>query len=425
MTEETAEEIKPEIIIANYYADNFRGFKNQTFSLRPVNFLVGENSSGKSSLIYLISLFSSQQFWMQSDFEVEDFNISRFDDVCSHQSEDNTFRIGKISNGMTVFIEFKKKRGYPRPTAVLFSAGSNTSFGVEEANNNWIFIDKSSASTSIDDFMKMKNDVNHGNSVKITLPSTDNLFAVIMLMLGRTIKTQSPNENDEYQKLFVSFWDGMSNSTSIAPIRARPKRIYEGDNKKRTTEGDHIPYVLKRLYSQTKPKNANLEKFGQESGLFNGISLKTYGDDEDSPFSLNIILGKGEFSLLHVGYGVSQVLPIILDMERSAKGKLMLIQQPEVHLHPRAQAQLGEYFYSNRNDSTLVIETHSDFLIDRFRQKIRDSGYICSQVIFFIRQDGFNNVFNLKINEAGQYPEEQPKAFREFFYDETLNNLGI
>lgn len=423
--ENSNEQKNSEIDLATYYADNFRGFSNQTFELQLVNFLVGENSSGKSSLIYLMSLFSTTSFWMQSDFEVEDFNISRFDDVCSRHNGDETFRIGRVSKDSVVFAEYKNKRGYPRLNAVLFSSGNRSFFGIEDAGNNWLFYYEENTAKSIDDFYRIKKTVLDSEKSIVAIPGPDNLFALIMLMMNRKVNSSKDLIQQEVQTLFLSLWEGISNTISIAPIRARPKRLYEGDNKKRTTEGDHIPFILKKIFTQAKPKTTKLEKFGSESGLFDGISLKRYGTDDDAPFSLNVVFGEKEFSLLHVGYGVSQVLPIIMDLDRTAKGKMMLVQQPEVHLHPKAQAQLGDYFYRNRNDSILVIETHSDFLIDRFRQKCRDEGAVKSQVIFFSRKENINRICNLVIGESGQYPEQQPSEFREFFYNESLNNFGI
>ena len=79
------------------------------------------------------------------------------------------------------------------------------------------------------------------------------------------------------------------------------------------------------------------------------------------------------FNLVDVGYGVSQALPILVDtLQRPAADEVFLLQQPEVHLHPRAQAELGSFFVSQAGKKRrFVIETHSDYLVDRVRMEIR------------------------------------------------------
>lgn len=76
--------------------------------------------------------------------------------------------------------------------------------------------------------------------------------------------------------------------------------------------------------------------------------------------------------------------------------------------------------------SKFLVETHSDFIVDRFRQQVSlkklDKS---SQVLFFERKKDKNVVRMIPILENGQYSEKQPKSFRDFFYNEALKNLGI
>lgn len=99
-----------------------------------------------------------------------------------------------------------------------------------------------------------------------------------------------------------------------------------------------------------------------------------------------------------------------------------------MHLHPRAQAALGEFIYDSVKLSAhnFLIETHSDFILDRFRLKILNSKFkIESQVLFFERTKKGNIVTAIEIEENGQYAENQPKTFRDFFITEELNLLSI
>ena len=103
--------------------------------------------------------------------------------------------------------------------------------------------------------------------------------------------------------------------------------------------------------------------------------MKRKGQKESDPFQIEIKSSSRAFNLVDVGYGVSQVLPIVVDVLQEPKDTTFLLQQPEVHLHPKAQAELGSFLATlgKEQHKRFVIETHSDYLIDRIRMDVRDS----------------------------------------------------
>jgi len=106
------------------------------------------------------------------------------------------------------------------------------------------------------------------------------------------------------------------------------------------------------------------------------------------------------------------------------------LQQPEVHLHPRAQAALGEVILELAAEygAGFFIETHSDYLIDRFRLRLHEKDptpSLSSQVLYFEREDGMNKVHAIPILSDGRYDESQPEGFRSFFIHEQLSLLGL
>ena len=68
------------------YMHNFRGFNDTALSLANVNFLVGENSAGKSSVLALINLISSADFWFSQNFNSPDYEFGAFRDIVSAAS---------------------------------------------------------------------------------------------------------------------------------------------------------------------------------------------------------------------------------------------------------------------------------------------------------------------------------------------------
>ena len=97
---------------------------------------------------------------------------------------------------------------------------------------------------------------------------------------------------------------------------------------------------------------SDLEEFGRKSGLFDEIFIKRLGRHEFEPFQMEVRKWgrrpkrrKGaKRNLIDVGYGVSQVLPLLVELLDPNGSSLLLLQQPEVHLHPSAQAALGSLF---------------------------------------------------------------------------------
>jgi predicted ATPase len=133
-------------------------------------------------------------------------------------------------------------------------------------------------------------------------------------------------------------------------------------------------------------------------------------------------------NISNVGYGVSQALPLVVEFLDKEKNATFAVQQPEVHLHPRAQAALGDLVYQlaiDRNHS-FFIETHSDYLIDRFRLAMRrGKPQATAQLLFFQRTDNGNEAISVPISSDGKYPQNQPRELRDFFVKEESRLLDI
>jgi predicted ATPase len=131
-------------------------------------------------------------------------------------------------------------------------------------------------------------------------------------------------------------------------------------------------------------------------------------------------------NLTDVGYGVSQSLPIIVQSILRSGSDFLLLQQPEVHLHPRAQAALGSFFVRQvaKNNRRFVIETHSDYLLDRVRQEIA-SGFLMPHqvsILFFDKPGLETTIHHLSLDENGNILDAPP-FYRRFFLEEEMNLL--
>ena len=130
-------------------------------------------------------------------------------------------------------------------------------------------------------------------------------------------------------------------------------------------------------------------------------------------------------NLKNVGYGVSQVLPIIMEMLTS-KGEYFCVQQPEVHLHPRAQAALGDFMFKNASEyrNTLFLETHSNYMINRFRIATSKSAKSMeSQILFFKRTKRGTVIEIIPIDKTGQLIGDYVDDYMSFYIEEEMNML--
>ena len=129
---------------------------------------------------------------------------------------------------------------------------------------------------------------------------------------------------------------------------------------------------------------------------------------------------------MDVGFGVSQVLPALAALFRADGPPMFLLQQPELHLHPSAQAALGSLFCRTAEAGRqLIVETHSDYILDRILLDVRDKRTALKpddvSILYFEREDQDVSIHSIRIDEGGQVLDA-PKGYRRFFKDE-LNRV--
>ena len=404
------------------YLDNFRGFSKQLIEIRNVNFLVGENSTGKSSVLMALNTLSYPGFWLNLDFHSGDeTQLYSFEDLVSVEAKDKTsFRIGKLYNNeeeVSFLFEFKNFFGRPAIASGIIEKDENLFiYYLEKEQVKYKVIRNQKLSLDMLEALT-ENELNELETISIY---TTNIPPVILLQM---CEHAISNKKEAFPSRFPTF-----DITPIAPIRSKPKKTYDEPGIVENSEGDHIPYEIRRIFKEYPNFFQNINNFGIRSGMFKKIDIKEYGKTDDAPFRMNFVLNKKPINISNIGYGVSQVLPILYNIYTKNNTNIT-IQQPEVHLHPRAQAALGDIFFDlskGKSKNRLIVETHSDYIIDRFRQKQRKSPVKSDvHVLFFLREKGENKIFTINIDDNGNYDENQPKEFREFFINEGLENLGL
>lgn len=444
------------------YVDNFRGFENTYIPLSKVNFFVGENSTGKTSILSLINLLHDSSFWLKHEFNNDDVKLGFFHEIATKNKSDEYFKIGLFNHLFNsknnkieysgVLLKFFNNRGIPTllESSYISSEKKQNIISKIAKNGNSIQYKLLSEDFSdmlpLDIFKKWILTVNSEiekagfNSIK-SHRSFPRCSPFMKSLIGAYIEEVNDKEKKSKHSAFGTIFDEFmefnfsGNLCWVAPIRAKPKRTYDSYDVSISSEGEHAPYLLKKMLSAKKSESKKqaidlINSFGAQSRLFDSIDIKNYGSGYLSPFEIDVVLEENFFKIHNVGYGVSQVLPIIVDILGRNEMDIFAIQQPEVHLHPKAQAAFGEFLYkvTSTYNKNFIIETHSDYLIDRFRLNIyknKGNNSVDSQVIFFERNGRGNETHIIEINENGQYSDEQPESFNEFFIKEELELLEI
>jgi len=119
-------------------------------------------------------------------------------------------------------------------------------------------------------------------------------------------------------------------------------------------------------------------------------------------------------TIADVGFGVSQLLPIIVQCIISEK-KNIIIEQPELHIHPRLQADLGGLLAESylQNGNRFIIETHSEHMVLRMQKLVREKKLKPEDVaiIYVKRGENGSTVERLRLDEDGDFIDEWPGGF--------------
>ena len=423
------------------YIENVRSFAGQyEIPIKPLTILVGENSAGKSSFLGIVHSVLSVQFpSTRQSFSSPPYELGSFDDIATYKGgkygRASSFTVGIEKEGVaTNRAIFVNDRGQP----VLSNFSSKTNIGNLDIKFSR---DQISGNVSLNRHGSRKADkfsfeIPTRGEMQLSQGALFNLILAGAFAKERNDKSTFQliaHRHELVHKLvsLVTFTDQID-VLSLSPVRSKPRRTYDEFSDEFQPEGEHIPYVLARLLLDTHDVKRSkyfsdlLDAFGKGSGLFDDLKVQPLGKSPTSPFQVKIKKAGPLVNLHDVGYGVSQALPIAVESIQADVNRWLLLQQPEVHLHPRAQAQLGSLFteLAGKHNKKLIIETHSDYLLDRVRQEVASKTIKSAdvQIIYFEKSKHLTNVHPISLDDNGNILFA-PSSYRSFFLDEELKLL--
>lgn len=444
---------------------NYRCFRDAKAQCRPLTILVGENSAGKTSFMAMAKASLKSAFsWPPPRFQyfnTPPFSLGSFEDIvhCPNGKPE--------SDWFEAISTFEVSSGRPRSSNVAdFSGMVNYTVrfvknGIDllpvkrrfETGNIWAEMSFSMKENINKPKIKFgrggnKSEVKtalHHDSVPCVLELHDHfsrllfdaaIIGKVQTGIGKKVPGISKCQNqiaDEDAKPINEFLSNLAQNASKASffasgsIRPEPLRFYDS-----SSVNSAIPMYLANLSvtcpEQWKKLKSRLEMFGRNSGLFSEIKIEFFRkNDISSPFRLLFRKWSGRDrggwrNLIDMGFGVSQSLPLLVELLRDDSPNVVFLQQPEVDLHPKAQASFGSLICDLvANGKFIFLETHSDNILDRIRIDVRDKvtklDYKGVCTLFFEKNGQESNIHTMGYNHIGNITGA-PENYREFFVEE-------
>ncbi len=446
---------------------NFKSIeKLENFELKPLTILSGNNSSGKSSFIQLLLILkqtldvgsSRKRLFIQGEY----YRAKNYKDLIRGKDDSKElgvdFSISKAElNGYGGLVQKSLFDSFPNYTCnlkLLFNLDKNE-LQVKKFRLEYItdikteYVDLNAGKTeeavvgtnNISNFLNLEDYLNDTTSLTRRIIKKVNYSSFFPISYEESIKNYTNNENSDNNLYSVRDSITRINTDSIksflevfttglyyiGPLRTEPQDSYTGNSEKNWVgiKGEYTAQLLELLQEDKIACNTpifkdNAVEFETKQlslleatnywmckvfGFGSKLSVKETGDS----YSILVINEDNlETTLKHVGFGISQILPIIVQGLIMKKGETLILEQPEIHLHPKIQSYLFDFLYSLiLQGKKFIVETHSDHFITRLRRRVAEdeSSWLLDQInlAFIEKKNGKLDFREVKLDEFGVY----------------------
>lgn len=219
----------------------------------------------------------------------------------------------------------------------------------------------------------------------------------------------------------------------LSADRIGPRDIYPNPSTNDTKidiYGKHTAYILNKLGRKNILKK--LLK-GDSSTLFDQVNywlqeiLNTSFTLEENGNNIKIYYQNHinkKVSPLNTGFGTSMILPILVTCLTAKRGETVIIENPEIHLHPKAQAKLGDFFaWIAKSGIQLIIETHCEHLINKLCYNVFSKTINKNDLVIYYKElcEPFKKI---NVDEKGKFIDQagKPMPFPANFFDVSVDD---
>ena len=372
--------------INNLLVQNFKGISDiKDFNIAPITLFIGPNSSGKSSCIHaMMALAQTIKIGKTNTFIVLDdenalVHLGRFIEVIHSRKYGDEIKLG-VSLG-TLNIKAVKKTGDKETEQISITGNSEVTYVFKSTRRTQeVYLSK--ATLKLD---KQRIDIRRSKGLYY---ATYNGKEYELTHLKNFIFSLSPSAlSDPNPEGITAFFllNGiqtllereLNNTLYLGPFRQGPARRYPFRGSCPAEVGNDGGATVamlanEALQSKRRPHSAQIGKWLQDMGLAKSLDVSRTGSSE--LFDVNVRLpDETTLPLPDLGYGMSQVLPVLAQCSFAPKGATLLFEQPELHLHSGASRKLAYVFAetAKEKNARIVAETHSRELFHECIELVR------------------------------------------------------
>lgn len=338
---------------SSFSLSNFKGFSTKTtFDIKPLTIFLGPNSSGKSSFIHALATLSqtasvpNANVPLLLDHEYADVHLGRFIDVIHTKKYTDSISFELVFTNYKLEALTYIKNSKPVSGKLTIDISYKSTLRTQEIFLNHL-------NMSIGDLRFEVRRVKNSQKYDIVNISEKRKFRAIFekpFMIGfPEVDSQETVEDFFRVREILSFLDKELQAIYyLGPFRQSPKRMYPfrgGAPDNVGPEGEMaIPMIANEyISSQSKIHTKQISKWLSDMGLAKDITLSRQGKSD--LFNANLTLNDGKnFSIADLGYGLSQILPVLTQCTFAKKNSVLLFEQPEIHLHSIAARKLPSVF---------------------------------------------------------------------------------
>ncbi len=383
-------------MITELRAQNFKSWKDTgRLQFAPLTGLFGANSSGKTSILQVL-LMLKQTAEQPSDWneplyfgdEGSLVNLGNFDNIIHRPAHDPNLNIS-VSWRMPEQIDIRS------------NFTDSLSFSTVIVKNKY-------GDTELEGFRYTFGKYNVG--IEWTPQGYKLINNNIPATSFRCYGLVSPsNYGEDYLSLQNAFENLFSRIHYLGPLREYPRRHYPwgGDHPKGVGQfGEKTISAMLSGRIRGLPTDEQIPKWLKRLELIDSYELRPLSDTgQDYAFFIRQYKGGPEVQLIDIGFGVSQVLPVLILCYYAPEGSILILEQPEAHLHPKAQTELADVLIdavTNRNVQ-IILESHSEYLLSRLQRRIaeKEIASVDTALYFCEINDGTSEIERLDVDEYG------------------------
>lgn len=364
-------------MLTTLHLKNFKAWRDTgAVKLSPVTMLLGTNSSGKSSLIQSLLLLKQTALSPDRSIhlnlggdEVNDlFDFGDFDTVLYRHANPRQFEIAfSFERPLTERVTQGAFRCSYGKTSSGSVAVQELHLATEDHALRVIRREKGAFSLLLNEEGQPRGKSrDYAPERSIALPP-----AALALLAEEGSRTQD---------LSLGIRRELESLRYLGPLRRKPERDYVWNKSSPGDIGSDGGKTMDALFASNflrDPEQAQVIRgvsdWLKRMGVADGIEARQVG--RSTRYELVVKQGQSESNLRDVGIGVSQVLPVLTLAHFAPAGSTIILEEPEIHLHPLAQSVLAELFVeaSRKRNIQFIVETHSEHLFRRMQTLIAQS----------------------------------------------------